>query len=970
MRPFAFLLIAAFALAVSPRESFAQANTMGQWSPVFFVGEQATDCGLLRGNGDSTVVLFYDNTNTARIVLPNLGAPGSWPIVRVPYAGPPLHEGGHTILPDGRYAIFGGADGVRFTSSYTATFDAKQYANPATRGWVADDPMNFMRIACTATPLGDGTVLVTSGVDHYSLPLFGGENATGAVGDLKELAARYTPTERWASRPNPSPPSPRHGARGAFGFSQLVLYGGRDAAGARSDAWFVQRRQANSGVRWIWSQVLLTFDSPVPPARSDHGVVAQLASCDSLCDTLWTFGGRGTSGQALGDVWRMVFGSRAQSRYRWEPVTPAGDGPGARWGHTAVYDPGPPGAAATGTYPRMLVFGGRDSTGALCDNRVWSLTLRPPFRWSALTSATPTPAPRTGHVAVLDIRNRNPNTKPKRMTIFGGEGAGGVLGDTWFLFRGNSSAADTTYSWTLNTASPVNPPARTRATVAYDDIFDRIVVWGGDSDGGDASTGVQSDLWVLGPSLDPAYPALWTSIGQDSTPVARAGATMLWWPRGSVTVMTPERFDPAAPAGSRYSRLDWASFYDQWLYPYMYLTPQGKVLYAAITDSCRLLDPDPLSPTRGWGAPLGSLFSGASSVALRPNAFLKSGGDQFPALTGVIEFDSLGATTGWQPVNGMLPRVDHSTLMLPDGRALVTGGDAVRKNTALAQKQPQIFDPVSRTWSGPLATAPAIRGYHSTAVLLPDARVLTWGGFINNTPRDSAEVYSPPYLFADAAGTPAVRPVITAVQSEVAYDQAFVVCACDAPAVRSMSLIRPGSPTHAFDQNARFVPLEFEPDPSGTWFVVRAPKDGNVAPPGDYMLFVVDTLGVPSVARWVRVRPGPEAPSVSCPQPCVASAPEGRALAFALERPRPNPSFGGAQLAFTLPAAARVTLDVLDVQGRLVRRVHDGALAAGPHARTWDGRNARGDRVGAGVYFARLAHADGRVVTARLVRLP
>ncbi len=971
MRPHLVGLLA-FALVSggsSAREARAQANVMGSWSPLFFTGEQATDCGVLRGNGDSTVVLFYDNTQQARLLLYNPANPIGSPIVRVPYATHGLHEGAHTVLGDGRYIVFGGSVPGRFNSGFTATFDPKRYADPVTRGWAADDEMFSSRIASNAVIMPDGSVLVQSGIDHFSLPMFGGEAGSGLTQELRELAVRSTPTERWSQRPNPNPPPAREGSRADFAFSHLTMFGGRGAAGALSDVWLAQRRQATSGIRWQWDAMLLTFTSPVPPARSDHGLVVHRSSCDSICDTLWVFGGKGSGGQALGDVWRLIQGNRSQNRFRWESVTPANPGPGPRHGHSAVYDPGPPGGAAAG-FPRMLVFGGRDSLGALCDNRVWSMTLRAPYRWNELTPATSTPAPRTGAMVQMDHRGRNPATKPRRMTVFGGEGASGTLSDTWFLFRGNTSAADTTYAWTINTASPGAPPARTRGAFIYDESSDRFLLWGGDADAGDATSGLLQDLWMLGPPLDPAYPAVWTALGQDSMPSAKAGSTLTYWPRGSATVLTPERYDPSAPPGSRFTRLDWANLYDQWLYPYMMLTAQGRVLYAAITDSSKFLDPDPNSPTRGWGQAVSSYFSGASGAALRPDLFMKSGGDQQPTLTGLLKLDSLGNTTGWEPVLGMMPRIDHSTLVLPDGRVLVTGGDAQRKNTALAQRQPQIFDPETRAWSGPLATAPAIRGYHSTAVLMPDARVLSWGGFINNTPRDSAEVYSPPYLFSDGSGTLAPRPEITSMQDTISYDQPFLLCACQAPAIRSMSLIRPGSPTHAFDQNARFVPLTFERDASGTWFTVRSPKNANWAPPGDYMLFAVDSSGVPSMARWVHVRPGDPVASAGCTAPCVTSVGTGPALAFALHPPRPNPGVGSTLLSFALPAAAQVTLEVLDLQGRRIRRIADGRFEAGTHALRWDGRASDGERSRAGIYFVRLRHEDGRLAVARLVRLP
>ena len=68
-----------------------------------------------------------------------------------------------------------------------------------------------------------------------------------------------------------------------------------------------------------------------------------------------------------------------------------------------------------------------------------------------------------------------------------------------------------------------------------------------------------------------------------------------------------------------------------------------------------------------------------------------------------------------------------------------------------------------------------------------------------------------------------------------------------------MSLVRSGAPTHGFDQNQRFVSLPFTAAPNG--LDVTAPADARVAPPGDYMLFILNGNGVPSVARFVLLAP-------------------------------------------------------------------------------------------------------------------
>ena len=98
----------------------------------------------------------------------------------------------------------------------------------------------------------------------------------------------------------------------------------------------------------------------------------------------------------------------------------------------------------------------------------------------------------------------------------------------------------------------------------------------------------------------------------------------------------------------------------------------------------------------------------------------------------------------------------------------------------------------------------------------------------------------------------------------------------------------------------------------------------------------------------------------------VDDAPTSRNLEFAF--PQPNPASGPVQLAFTLPGATDVDVEVLDLQGRVVRTVAHGALAAGRHTVTWDGTDAEGCLAAPGVYFARV-RAAGETATRRVVRV-
>ena len=85
----------------------------------------------------------------------------------------------------------------------------------------------------------------------------------------------------------------------------------------------------------------------------------------------------------------------------------------------------------------------------------------------------------------------------------------------------------------------------------------------------------------------------------------------------------------------------------------------------------------------------------------------------------------------------------------------------------------------------------------------------------------------------------------------VSYGSPFQVQTPNAADIASVVLVRPGTPTHAFDMDQRFVGLSFT---AGSGVLnVTAPPNGNIAPPGYYMLFVLNTAGVPSVAKFVKI---------------------------------------------------------------------------------------------------------------------
>lgn len=228
-----------------------------------------------------------------------------------------------------------------------------------------------------------------------------------------------------------------------------------------------------------------------------------------------------------------------------------------------------------------------------------------------------------------------------------------------------------------------------------------------------------------------------------------------------------------------------------------------------------------------------------------------------------------GSTTRW--TNPMATgRRQFNLTVLADGSVLATGGQSSSvdglvdlDNAVFAAER---WDPATGAWTT-LAPAARVRQYHSSATLLPDGRVLTGGGGIcgicvtKGYLERNIEYFTPPHLFrSGGGGEPAARPVVDSAPASVAVGQSFTISSAQAPNVRKVGLVGLGAATHGVDQGQRYVPLSFSYNPAaGGTLSVTAPASGNVAPPGYYMMFVVDDRGVPSVASMIKV----EAPTVS-----------------------------------------------------------------------------------------------------------
>jgi hypothetical protein len=215
-------------------------------------------------------------------------------------------------------------------------------------------------------------------------------------------------------------------------------------------------------------------------------------------------------------------------------------------------------------------------------------------------------------------------------------------------------------------------------------------------------------------------------------------------------------------------------------------------------------------------------------------------------------------TTAAPPLN--FPRINVSAVLLPDGKVLVVGGhDGFKFDPHTPSNQAEIYDPIFNTFT-PAATMTDERQYHSAALLLPDGRVFVAGGqFSNGADVLTMEFYQPPYFF-NPDDTVATRPTITNVtwedgpSGQIAYGGQFLVETPNAAQIRRVVLMRPGVMTHHTDTEQRYVPLDFVRIPGTNQLRVSVVNDPSVAPPGYYMLWIVDANNRPCQrARFIRL---------------------------------------------------------------------------------------------------------------------
>ena len=323
---------------------------------------------------------------------------------------------------------------------------------------------------------------------------------------------------------------------------------------------------------------------------------------------------------------------------------------------------------------------------------------------------------------------------------------------------------------------------------------------------------------------------------------------------------TPEVYDPTANTWTQLPKVSTSQINEE-EYPFSYLIPNGNVFTIGPSEDVSY---ELNVANETWTSVGASGITNGSSVMYRPGKILYSGGapsvistTDASAETSII--DLTAATPKWQKVAPMHnARIYHTLTMLANGEVLAIGGEPTSDQEIVTTGvlPTEIWNPETETWS-PAAPIAAARNYHSTAMLMPDGKVLLAGGGHPNGLSDpgefSAQIYSPPYLFNGS------RPTITSAPAASTYSTSITVATPNASSIGAVNLVSLGDGHPPERHGAAFRAAVVHRELGS--LTVQTPANSALAPYGNYMLFIVNNKGVPSVSAPLNLSAAPSAPA-------------------------------------------------------------------------------------------------------------
>ena len=327
------------------------------------------------------------------------------------------------------------------------------------------------------------------------------------------------------------------------------------------------------------------------------------------------------------------------------------------------------------------------------------------------------------------------------------------------------------------------------------------------------------------------------------------------------------------------------------LYPRQHLLPSGNVFVSGPSPTTYTFNPTNQSWTTIATTKYGGTRTFGSSVLLPltpdnnydPKVMLLGGATTATQTTEIIDLAAGSPSWVFGPDMSQA-RIEMDAVILPTGKVLALGGSSSDEVASTHSRNADLYDPGTNSFSS-AGSNNFDRLYHSVALLLPDATVWSAGSNPSRGTWEShMEIYQPAYLFTrDGSNNVilATRPTISSVPPNITWGGAFTVSTANAASISQVVLVRPGSSTHAFDMDQRLVGMSFTTG-SGS-LTVTAPPNSKIAPPGYYMLFLINSNGVPSVAQFVLLNGSGSnpAPTVTSITPNTGPAAGGTSVSIA-----------------------------------------------------------------------------------------
>jgi len=314
-------------------------------------------------------------------------------------------------------------------------------------------------------------------------------------------------------------------------------------------------------------------------------------------------------------------------------------------------------------------------------------------------------------------------------------------------------------------------------------------------------------------------------------------------------IVTPEVYSPGTNQWRSLLGVQTTGY--GYYYPKLWVVPDGRV-FGMQNQRMYYMTPNGQGTLTTAGTlPRVSRGNSSTAVMYRPGKIMQISGEGSTTTNGTLLVDVTGSTPVLRETTkpAQAGRLWANTVVLPNGKVMVVGGSAVLNAGQGVSYRPEIWDPSTEQWSL-MSQSQRMRLYHSTAILLKDGRILVSGGGAPGPENNkNAEIFTPPYLFNSAGLAP--RPTISSAPDEAPYSANISVTHPTGNSISRVTLIKTGAVTHAFNMEQRFIELDFTDTSIGV--NVKIPNSPNIATPGHYLMFLINSQGVPSKGHIIRI---------------------------------------------------------------------------------------------------------------------